>query len=749
MTGRFGGEVKMMKKRKGLYKIWAIIIVTAFVPFVAAFLIVYQASTRSIGEQNHQHNLYILQKAVQLHDSFISQSQKQLQQLSRESSLIHMTYNTGLEIDVDGALDTTQPMVKELYEFAVTTPYVSNVYYYNQRKNLIISSAGELYAADAFYDVDWMEALQQVPLGVKYFDYAREVIHPQLGTRRYFTVLCRVPYTTWDQSAAIVVNYSVDEIYQKLINHMQYQEGEIWIFNRYGELLAGPAQAEALQEQIPLMSTEGQWTGPYEGDKKVFTYVTSPYSGCKFVYAVPEGVVQNKTRKVAVLAGFVASMAFLVLSLGMYVIASYLYTPLANMIKGIGVDMPGQTKSTRKILLEEYHILDQTYDRLLQDNKNLRRANHELQNYKDAFLLRKILRGVPNVSVGESSLSWMDGRGKNPAWVVLCVTPGRAEKGQENLYNAGRSWCTEMSWCAVSENVVAGVVRKKENGSAQIEEKELKIWVRENVGEEIGFLWITGPCSGWDGIRKAYLSLMRKMLRREADGNVEEASTAMLWEESECYWDEKRKQEIMKWMKSRSQKELHGAMEDYANWLQAQPDDQRNLQEWVSFMKELDGVYGLYATDGQNRQKEEELLQDLSHTEKWQTAVFLGEQLIHRYAQSMSDYLQGKNTRKIEMMIEFMKNHLDKDFSLQDVTDAAEISVSYGGKIFKDAMGCNVMEYCNRLRVEKAKRLLRDNEKGLAEIAGLVGFNSVQTFSRAFKKMEGITPGQYRELQQK
>ena len=60
-------------------------------------------------------------------------------------------------------------------------------------------------------------------------------------------------------------------------------------------------------------------------------------------------------------------------------------------------------------------------------------------------------------------------------------------------------------------------------------------------------------------------------------------------------------------------------------------------------------------------------------------------------------------------------------------------------------MGVGVQEYLCGIRIEHAKRLLLQNPSlTVAQVGEAVGFASSQTFIRAFKRQESITPGQYR-----
>ena len=85
-----------------------------------------------------------------------------------------------------------------------------------------------------------------------------------------------------------------------------------------------------------------------------------------------------------------------------------------------------------------------------------------------------------------------------------------------------------------------------------------------------------------------------------------------------------------------------------------------------------------------------------------------------------------------------------RKISLKEIADASGLSAPYFSNIFKEEMGENLTNYLNRLRVEKAGRLLTETEMSLSEIAGVCGFENQSWFSKIFKSFTGISPGKYR-----
>lgn len=66
-------------------------------------------------------------------------------------------------------------------------------------------------------------------------------------------------------------------------------------------------------------------------------------------------------------------------------------------------------------------------------------------------------------------------------------------------------------------------------------------------------------------------------------------------------------------------------------------------------------------------------------------------------------------------------------------------------EVFKAACGLTPKAYLDRLKLQEAKRLLRETEKQVIDVGAAVGFGSLATFNRFFKEQVGCSPGQYRK----
>lgn len=89
-------------------------------------------------------------------------------------------------------------------------------------------------------------------------------------------------------------------------------------------------------------------------------------------------------------------------------------------------------------------------------------------------------------------------------------------------------------------------------------------------------------------------------------------------------------------------------------------------------------------------------------------------------------------------------NYMMCDISLDSVSAILNINASYFSVQFKKVFGVNFVEYLTELRMNAAKELLMDPLRSTAEVAGMVGYESANYFTRAFKKRVGMTPTDYR-----
>lgn len=117
----------------------------------------------------------------------------------------------------------------------------------------------------------------------------------------------------------------------------------------------------------------------------------------------------------------------------------------------------------------------------------------------------------------------------------------------------------------------------------------------------------------------------------------------------------------------------------------------------------------------------------------------------HKELQSIDDNPTGQqHMKQMDKSMNYILSHLGEPLTLQDLAREACMSRSYYSAIFKSLNGVSVWEYIVAQRVNLAQYKLETTNDSIAQICGDCGFTGTANFNRAFKKITGKTPREYR-----
>lgn len=102
------------------------------------------------------------------------------------------------------------------------------------------------------------------------------------------------------------------------------------------------------------------------------------------------------------------------------------------------------------------------------------------------------------------------------------------------------------------------------------------------------------------------------------------------------------------------------------------------------------------------------------------------------------------NMDDLESVKMYLAYHCDQEVSLEQLSHVAKMSKYYLIGLFKQAYGMTPVKYHQLLRIEKAKEMIQFSNIPLKQIAEKVGYSDIHSFSRTFRKVEGVPPSYYR-----
>jgi AraC-like DNA-binding protein len=97
----------------------------------------------------------------------------------------------------------------------------------------------------------------------------------------------------------------------------------------------------------------------------------------------------------------------------------------------------------------------------------------------------------------------------------------------------------------------------------------------------------------------------------------------------------------------------------------------------------------------------------------------------------------------IRLLREYLEGHYRSNVSLDNIVALSGMSAYHLIRVFRKEVGLPPHAYLEQVRINRARQFLRDGSS-ITEVALMTGFTDQSHFSRHFKKMTGVTPGQYR-----
>ena len=164
-------------------------------------------------------------------------------------------------------------------------------------------------------------------------------------------------------------------------------------------------------------------------------------------------------------------------------------------------------------------------------------------------------------------------------------------------------------------------------------------------------------------------------------------------------------------------------------------------------------IHDLFVTGMRYLAERDETLQDQDQYQGLQADVELPggmeakRQLLNRFYGELTEIQRiGTESNLTASIVDYVQQHYASDLYLERVAQGLGLSVKYISKVFKEKTGRNLSDYINEVRIQHVKDMLVNTNMSIASISEAAGIYSRSTLIRLFRKYEGVTPSEYREL---
>lgn len=157
-------------------------------------------------------------------------------------------------------------------------------------------------------------------------------------------------------------------------------------------------------------------------------------------------------------------------------------------------------------------------------------------------------------------------------------------------------------------------------------------------------------------------------------------------------------------------------------------------------------VYDIFNRIHNERITKKIMYRELSHCLLSEVFFYLKRNLLNEEKENDEDsHDNSQYTDDISKIKSYIKNNIDNDITLQELSDVINLEKTYFVKKFKNATGITPMQYVRDAKLTKAKKLLLYSDMNITQISEMLSFSSIHRFSEFFLKEVGVSPQRYKK----
>lgn len=786
-----------MMKWKNWRTLRSSIIAAWFVSYMVVLLLpillstwVYHETVKTLQQQIERANDSLLQQMQETVDNRIDSIQRLTTQIYGDVNVQNLLYSNTFERG-DYRYEVYK-VAQNLKLFRSTYTTLDDFYIYWTPANSVIrpstSQSGEMAYQELYNGGNLtLKHWQELVSGTGKQRFLRTTAHYESGlSKQYLTFIRPFPADLNNQpTGSAVVMIDQQQILKALSGIRDFSDGETLILTGDGNILISDHNKQAmLKEFAQFKGQKGYIESNQSGESARYYFIRSNNSDLTYVSIVPERLVRKEANDVQRLMYYGVGVSLLGGLFLTYLFMRRNYQPIHRMIGMLSTRL----NKNKDINSNEFVWIEDHLSRTLSENNRISERMKQQQNQLKSGFIARLLKGRiddrDNMTTEEIVASLNIGKESDHFAVLLIYiedSPIFHEDTADIDYHQ-QDRLLHFIIINVLEEMIAMEHRIHLSEvdeltaclvqvSAETESlSQLIIWVqkaqlflKQKYGAEITVA-VSGVHIGISGIAEAYreatVAMEYKFVADSAEMIIYEQlyQQRLLQESHDYYFPLHVERQLLNDMKVGDSTKARQLLEDIV---------ERNLHETIlplelakCLMFDLVGTFiksmiesgdskDLFLT--RHQQTIEKLTRANTVKEMKRLLLLMLEDVCVHTAARQEQNKQKNRSEDIEHLMyrvkEFVKQYYtNPDLNVSLIGEAFAMKATYLSKLFRDYTGEGLLDHINQTRIEQAKELLREERITLEEVAGRSGFQSLNTFIRIFKKIEGMTPGQYRNM---
>ncbi|MGJ9459689.1 helix-turn-helix domain-containing protein [Oceanobacillus sp. CF4.6] len=755
------------------FRYFIILIILFSAVILTTNIVIYNQASSIIKNNVHDARIDLLNQYKHMMNVMMNETREVMEQTAYNSDINDFIMTTLTEDDQE--MENVSNVQRRLRNVADSNQMIISAYAYSTEKDQIISSNKQIYTLADFYDTEWLEFYNDDLVGTHIME-TRVITDGYGNDFNAITLIHHLPYNSLEKNGAIVVNINADQLYKRIVGANNDSDGLFYMMNREGEVILHPNRQMLytnIEEEDISMSIFNNNTDFFvektNKGEQLYTYITSMMNNWKYVYEISIDDLNGVVSKITTIV-FSIILVALLLSISLaYLLTRYVSNPIKKLVEVI----PGSRKKyDKKQYRDEYDYLDNVYQDIITDNKNMETVIAETKPVIKEKLLDNLLtnKKISNEEV-EKKLHLLNIHFNERYYIVLTAQIDDYNRFYQNrdelessLHKGRLTSLIEetinqrfhsMSGETETDKIAVIINYPEEIKTIDMNERLVKLMqdLQKKIADHFPFTVTIGLGRAYPTIfqvKKSYEESLRALEYKFYQGkdqiiNVDDVE---ITSNELYYYNNDQVKKLINNMKTANksgiEKELDALFQDITD-NGTIPYEQINQL----FLQLISSIIELLID--QNIDIKELFCSDYTIYDDYNQKETIHDikKFFIMITDSVEKEISKRNNDKLadtsKKVLEYIDANFHHDMALQDIADWIGMSTNYTSKIIKDASGKNFLEYLNMKRIEKAKQLLSSTKLTIKEIGFRIGFNSIQSFMRVFKKYEGITPGQYRD----
>ncbi|MFS0728118.1 helix-turn-helix domain-containing protein [Paenibacillus sp. 1P07SE] len=671
-------------------------------------------------------------------------------------------------------------LLAELKAYNISRRYVDNFYIYFRDRDFVLTES-------SYYETGLFFQHHVLSRGIAYDAWQSFLMKPQrgafgslrmLGEEEGIVYARTLPLTqNSTSSATLVIELNEAQLFASLRTIQSYNQGHVYILDADNTVLTSSEGKAALSRSFELPAAEREQvntaSADWAGEEVTLSYIESERNSWKYVYAIPERLYSEKAEHVRNMTFLMLLVALVIGAVIAVLFARRNYSPLQKLVRSVVArsdgNLGGLESSDEYAYLEE--AMDSALDRYQLMNRTIEKQNKTLRSHLLArFLKGRIAAGFPAGDVLPEYGIRPDA--SNYAVILFYLEDysgffRQGEQGPEERREMVHLIMTNIveelvcerhqGWMTEVDEMLACIVNFEPGTTSAAAVHELGRIIQEAqrfIGSRFHIQFtvsVSGVHESMEGLPAAYQEAMEAMAYRILQGEQTIIWHDQVGEQKLSYdYPLEKEQQLLNYVGA-------GDYEGASQLLDGVID--RNLAEEnlsVDMIRCL--LFDMCSTMMKaamesNPDRVElysdnlEAIRELMNGSTVSAMRTRMKQFLQKVCELAGERVKASRSNRLkEQVLAYIADHYrEHDLNIGAIAEHHSVHPSYLSRYFKEQVGDNLTEYLNKYRVERSKALLLEQDKYVKDIGEEVGFYSISTYIRLFKKYEGVTPSAYRD----